>query len=251
MKLIVQIPCLNEAETLPQTVADIPHHMSGVDEIELLVIDDGSTDRTIEVAQSVGVEHIVSHPGNKGLAAAFQTGLDTCLQLGADIIVNTDGDNQYPGRYIPDLIAPILRGEADIVVADRQTDKIEHFSPTKRLLQRLGSAIVRYVSDTSVPDAPSGFRAFSREAALRLNVLTGYTYTLETLIQAGKKKLTVAHIPITTNPQLRESRLIRNIGMYVTLSARTIVRLFALYEPLRAFTYISLPFFSLRQTVRS
>ena len=242
MKLIVQIPCFNEEETLPLTLADIPRQIPGVDTVEILVIDDGSTDRTVGVARQLGVHHIVRHTGNKGLAMAFQTGLDACLELGADIIVHTDADNQYPGRRIPDLVAPILTGTADMVIGDRQTDKIEHFSFTKRLLQRLGSAVVRYVSGTDVPDAPSGFRALSREAALRINVLTGYTYTLETIIQAGKKNLIVAHIPIETNPKLRESRLIRSKWQYVMRSTATILKLFALYEPLRTFTYLSLPF---------
>lgn len=243
VKLIIQIPCFNEEKTLPQTLPDLPRQIPGVDCLEWLVVDDGSTDHTVEVARSLGVEHIVHHNSNKGLATAFHTGLNACLQLGADIIVNTDGDNQYPGRYIPALIAPILAGEADVVVADRQTDRIEHFSASKKLLQRLGSAAARYVSGTRIPDAPSGFRAFSREAALRMNMLTGYTYTLETIVQAGKKNLTLVYVPIEPNPKLRESRLIRSNWQYVRRSAGTLLRLFALYEPLRTFTYLSLPFF--------
>ena len=243
MKLIIQIPCFNEEVTLPQTFAELPREIPGVDCVEWLVIDDGSTDHTVEVARNLGAEHIVRHSGNKGLGMAFQTGLTACLQLGADIIVNTDGDNQYPGSQIPDLIAPILAGEADFVIGDRQTNSIEHFSWVKKLLQRLGSATVRYVSGTSVPDAASGFRALSREAALRINVFTGYTYTVETIIQAGKKNLTVRHIPMKTNPKLRDSRLIRSNWQYVLRSAGTILRIFLLYEPFRIFTYLSLPFF--------
>lgn len=243
MKLIIQIPCLNEEVALPRTLADLPREVPGVDRVEWLVIDDGSTDRTVDVARELGVDHVVRHYGRKGLAAAFQTGLDACLQLGADIIVNTDGDNQYPGMYIPALIAPILAKEADMVIADRQTDQIAEFSFSKKFLQRLGSATVRYVSGTRIPDAPCGFRALSREAAMRINVLTGHTYTLETIIQAGKKNLTVAQIPIQTNPKVRESRLIRSTWQYVSHSAGTILRLFVLYEPLRTFAYVSIPFF--------
>lgn len=243
MKVVIQIPCFDEERTLPLTLAELPRELPGVDEVEWLVVDDGSSDRTGEVAREHGVDHVIVHHGNKGLATAFQTGLDAALGLGADIVVNTDGDNQYPGRYVEDLVAPILAGDADVVIGDRQTDRIEHFSPLKKLLQRTGSAVVRIVSGTTVPDAPSGFRAFSREAALRMTVLTEYTYTLDTIIQAGKKNLTVAHVPIETNPQSRESRLIRSTGSYVVRSAATILRLFALYEPLRTFTWVSLPFF--------
>src|SRR5690606_20143485 len=243
MKLIIQIPCLNEESTLPLTLAELPRYVEGVDVVEWLVIDDGSTDNTACVARECGVDYVVSHTTNKGLAAAFQTGLNACLERGADIIVNTDADNQYPARYIPQLIEPILRGYADIVIGDRQTNTIEHFSTTKKVLQKAGTTVVRRVSGTEAKDAPSGFRAFSREAAMRINVLSGYTYTLDTIIQAGKKNLTVAHIPIKTNPDLRRSRLVRSIPRYVLYSAVTIVRLFALYQPLRTFTYLSLPFF--------
>lgn len=242
MKLIIQIPCLNEEHTLPETLADLPRHIDGVDEIEWLIIDDGSTDNTVRAARQHGVHHVVRHNTNKGLAAAFQSGINASLQLGADIIVNTDADNQYPGGSIPDLIAPILKRQADMVIGDRQVMSIEHFSGAKKLLQKAGSAVVRWVSDTDVPDAPSGFRAFSREAALRLNIITGYTYTLETIIQAGKKNLTVVSVPVTTNPMLRESRLIKSVSSYVIRSGMTILRLFVLYEPLRTFSYLALPF---------
>jgi glycosyltransferase involved in cell wall biosynthesis len=242
MKLIIQIPCLNEAQTLPLVLHDIPRHIPGV-ELAVLIVDDGSTDGTTEVARQLGVEHIVRHPFQRGLAAAFETGVDTALSLGADIIVNTDGDNQYPQASIPDLIAPIMRGEVDIVIGDRQTATIAHFSPVKRILQAFGSWVVRQVSGTTVPDATSGFRAYSREAALRLNLFTRYTYTLETIIQAGKKGLRVGHIPITTNQKTRESRLLKNNWDYIKRSVATIVRLYTVYEPLRTFGLLSLPFF--------
>jgi glycosyltransferase involved in cell wall biosynthesis len=242
MKLIIQIPCLNEEATLPATLAELPRHIDGIDEIEILIINDGSTDDTVRVAREHGVHHVISHAVNKGLATAWQTGINASLALGADIIVNTDADNQYPGRYIADLVRPILASEADIVIADRQTSKIHHFSRTKKTLQALGSAVVRHVSNTDVPDAPSGFRAYSREAALRLNVLTYYTYTLETIIQAGHKNLKITSVPVTTNAKLRESRLISSNTRYVLRSTTTILRFFMLYMPLRTFTYFSLPF---------
>jgi glycosyltransferase involved in cell wall biosynthesis len=235
MKLIVQIPCLNEAATLPATVRDIPRQIEGVDKVELLVIDDGSSDETAAVARELGVEHIVRFRSHRGLAAAFAAGLDAALRLGADIIVNTDGDNQYAGADIPRLIAPILAGQADVVIGDRQIDSIPHFSPTKKRLQKLGSWVVRQASHTDIPDTTSGFRAYSREAALRLNVLSDYTYTLETIIEAGHKRLAVAHVPVRTNPRLRESRLIHSIPAYLRRSAETIVRIYAMYEPLRVF----------------
>lgn len=244
MKLVIQIPCLNEAQTLPLVMRDMPRQIPNV-QITVLVIDDGSTDNTSEVARQLGVEHIVRHPFQRGLAAAFETGVDTALSLGADIIVNTDGDNQYPQASIPDLIKPILRHEADIVIGDRQTATIAHFSPLKRFLQAWGSWVIRQVSGTTVPDATSGFRAYSREAALRLNLFSRYTYTLETIIQAGKKGLRVSHIPITTNQKTRESRLLRNNWDYVKRSVATIVRLYTVYEPLRTFGLLSLPFFLL------
>jgi glycosyltransferase involved in cell wall biosynthesis len=235
VKLIVQVPCLNEAETLPRVIGSIPRHIPGVDSVEVLVVDDGSTDETVEVARLVGADHVVRHIGNKGLAQAFRTGIDACLRLGADVIVNTDGDDQYPAAEIPKLIAPILDGRAEMVIADRQTSTIPHFSPTKKLLQKLGSWAVRRVSHTDVPDAPSGFRAYSREAALRLNVITPYSYTVETLIQAGARRTAIAHVPIQVNPQTRESRLVTSTAAYVKRQLATIVRTYAMYEPLRVF----------------
>jgi len=242
MHLIIQIPCYNEAETLPLVLAELPRSLPGVSKLEVLVIDDGSRDGTAHIAAELGVHHIVRHPRNMGLAAAFQTGLDYCLRAGADVVVNTDGDNQYPGRFIGDLIGPVLRGEADIVIGDRQTGQIAHFSPFKRLLQQLGSWAVRVASDTAVPDATSGFRAFSREAALRLIVLTRYTYTLETIIQAGKKGLAIASVPITVHDPTRDSRLMRSTWSYVKRSAATILRLYTFYEPLRSFSLLAAPF---------
>ena len=243
MHLIIQIPCHNEAETLPQTLADLPTHIPGVERIETLVIDDGSTDDTVAVAERLGIDHIARHPYQRGLAAVFETGLKTCLRLGADIIVNTDGDNQYPGGDIPQLIGPILQGRADIVIGDRQTHTIEHFSFTKRHLQKWGSRVVQWASGIDVPDATSGFRAFTREAALRLNIFTRYTYTLETIIQAGKKGLRIESIPIQTNQPTRESRLVTSNWNYVKRNAATILRLYTFYEPLRTFFYIGLVFF--------
>ncbi|MBK8987024.1 MAG: glycosyltransferase family 2 protein [Chloroflexi bacterium] len=242
MKCIIQIPCFNEAETLPQTLAGLPQSIPGIDCLEWLVIDDGSDDDTAVLAQSLGVHHVIRHRQNLGLARAFQTGLDACLHLGADIIVNTDADNQYPGRYIPQLVAPVLGGRADIVIADRQVGQIAHFSPAKRFLQKFGSWMVRTVSGTAVPDAASGFRAYSREAALRLNILTRFSYTLETIIQAGKLGLAVVSVPIETNMTERPSRLQKNMWHFIKAQAGTIMRLYAFYEPLRTFSYIALPF---------
>ena len=242
MKLIIQLPCHNEADTLADALSGIPAVIPGIDGIETLVIDDGSSDGTAELAQTLGVTHLVRHPVNRGLAATFQTGLDTALRLGADIIVNTDGDNQYPARFIPDLVAPIVRQEADIVIGDRQIDQIAHFSRFKKMLQKFGSAVVRTVSGTDVPDTVSGFRAYSREAALRLNILTSFTYTLETIIQAGKVGLTIISVPIETNPPTRPSRLQRNLWHFIKAQAGTILRLYAFYEPLRTFTYLAAPF---------
>ncbi|MEZ4593417.1 MAG: glycosyltransferase family 2 protein [Chloroflexota bacterium] len=242
VKLIIQIPCYNEAQSLPQTVADLPTHVPGISCIETLVIDDGSKDGTAEVARSLGIDHVVQHRQNMGLARAFQTGLDTALRLGADIIVNTDADNQYPGRYIPELVAPVLAGKADIVIANRQVDNIEHFSPIKKLLQKLGSWTVRTVSGTDVPDAVSGFRAYTRDTALRLHILTNFSYTLDTIIQAGKQGLIIESIAVETNGPIRPSRLQRSMGHFIKAQASTILRLYAFYEPLRTFSYIALPF---------
>jgi glycosyltransferase involved in cell wall biosynthesis len=235
MKLVIQIPCLNEEATLPATIADLPKEIDGIDSIELLVVDDGSTDRTVEVARECGVEHIVRLTNNKGLAAAFQAGLDACLKLGADIVVNTDADNQYSGADVAKLVRPILSGEADMVVGDRRVTQIEHFSGAKKRLQRLGSWVVRRVSGTEVTDATSGFRAYNREAALGLLVVDDFTYTLESLIQAGKMLVAVDEVEVGTNPQMRESRLFASTGAYVRRNGPAILRIYARYEPLRAF----------------
>ena len=235
MKLIVQIPCLNEEATLPATIADLPRRVEGIDEIELLVVDDGSTDRTVAVARELGVDHIVRLTNNKGLAAGFQAGLDACLKLGADVVVNTDADNQYRGEDVAKLVAPIVAGEADMVVGDRQVAQIEHFSGAKKGLQRLGSWVVRRLSGTEVTDATSGFRAYNREAALQLLVVDNFTYTLESLIQAGKELVAVDQVTVGTNPQTRESRLFASTGSYVRRNAPAILRIYARYEPLRVF----------------
>ena len=235
MKLIIQIPCLDEADQLPATLADLPRTVEGVDEVEWLIVDDGSTDRTIEVARAHGVLHVVKLTNNKGLAVAFQAGLDACLKLGADIIVNTDADNQYVGADIPKLLTPILAGQADMVVGDRETDTIEHFSPLKKRLQRLGSAVVRRASETDVPDTTSGFRAYNREAALQMQVVSRFTYTLETIIQAGKLLVAVDHVAIRTNPKTRESRLFPSMWAYVRRNGVSIFRIYAQYEPLKVF----------------
>ncbi|MFW9804601.1 MAG: glycosyltransferase family 2 protein, partial [Candidatus Thorarchaeota archaeon] len=242
MHLIVQIPCYNEERGLPATLAGIPSNIPGVDLIETLIVDDGSADNTVDVARRLGVDHIVRLPGHKGLATAFQTGLDICLRSGADIIVNTDGDNQYPQSDIPRLISPILQNEADIVIGDRQVQTVSHFSPFKKRLQQWGSWVVCLASGVKAPDATSGFRAYSREAALRMSILTRYTYTLETIIQAGKKGLRVAYVPIQVNQPTRDSRLIKSNWSYIKHSAATILRLYVYYEPLRTFFYVSLPF---------
>jgi glycosyltransferase involved in cell wall biosynthesis len=240
MKLIIQIPCLNEEEALPVTLGDLPRQVPGFDVVEWLVIDDGSTDRTIEVAKEHGVDHIVRLTNNKGLAAGFQAGMDACLKLGADVIVNTDADNQYDAGAIPRLVAPILEGKADMVVGDRETNNIEHFSPLKKALQRLGSAVVRRASDTTVPDTTSGFRAYNREAAIQLAVVSKFTYTLETIIQAGKLLVATDHVPVATNPKLRESRLFGSMWAYVRRNSVSIFRIYAQYEPLRVFMTLAL-----------
>jgi len=238
LKLIVQIPCYNEEETLPQTVADIPRTIPGIDRVEILVVDDGSTDKTTEVARVLGVEHIVRNKRNVGLARNFRAGIDACLALGADIIVNTDGDNQYAGADIPKLVAPILAGDADIVIGDRETQKLLHFSPTKRFLQWLGSGVVRKLAGIRVPDTVSGFRAFSREAAIKLNIVSAFSYTIETVIQAGKRNLAVTSVPIRTNPKTRESRLFKSLPHFIKNSVGTMVRMYSMYQPLRVFFYI-------------
>jgi glycosyltransferase involved in cell wall biosynthesis len=238
MKLIVQIPCYNEERTLPQTVEDIPQSITGIDTVEVLIIDDGSTDKTVEVAQKIGVDHIVRNKTNLGLARTFRRGLNACLQLGADIIINTDGDNQYAGKDIPKLVAPILAGEAELVIGDRQTARIEHFSPIKKFLQWFGSGVVRRLSGINVPDAVSGFRAISREAAFKLNIISSYSYTIEMIIQAGKKQMAVAHVPVDTNPQTRESRLITSTPKFIESQMTSMIRMYAMYRPLRFFFYI-------------
>jgi glycosyltransferase involved in cell wall biosynthesis len=235
MKLIIQIPCLNEEATLPATIADLPRRIEGVDEVELLVVDDGSIDRTVEVAREQGVEHVVRLTNNRGLAAAFQAGLDACLKLGADVVVNTDADNQYSGADVAKLVAPIVAGEADMVVGDRQVSRIEHFSGAKKALQRWGSWVVRRLSGTEITDTTSGFRAYNREAALQLLVVDNFTYTLESLIQAGKMLVAVDEVRIATNPQTRESRLFGSTGAYVRRNGPAILRIYARYEPLRVF----------------
>ena len=243
--LVIQIPCLNEELTLPATIADLPQEVEGFECVEWLVIDDGSSDRTVEVAREHGVHHVVSHSHNRGLAAAYMTGLDTALRLGADVIVNTDADNQYDASGIHDLVRPILEGQADMVVGERPIEQIEEFSRVKKLLQRLGSRVVRAFSGTEVRDAASGFRAVSRSTAIRLRVFGRYTYTMETLVQAGWEGLVVKSVPVGVNPKTRESRLVRSIPRYVFRSATTIIRTFALYKPFRFFVSVGSPFFVL------
>jgi glycosyltransferase involved in cell wall biosynthesis len=238
LKLIVQIPCYNEEATLRETVAAIPRHIDGIAQVEILVIDDGSTDRTVEIARALGVDHIIRLTRNRGLANAFRTGLDACLKAGADIIVNTDGDNQYSGADIPHLVRPILDGRADIVIGDRETAKVAHFSPFKKLLQAMGSGVVRRLSSVNVPDAVSGFRAMSREAALRLNIVSGFSYTIEMLIQAGRKRMAVVSVPIATNRVARQSRLFKSIPDFIKRSVATMLRIYAMYQPLKVFAAV-------------
>jgi len=233
---MVQIPCLNEEETLPLVLKSIPGHIPGVDTIELIVIDDGSTDGTRAVAEEFGVDHVIVHRRTMGLARSFHDGVALALEHGADILINTDGDNQYPQDRIPDLVAPILAGTAEIVIADRQTATISHFSPLKKALQRLGTWVVNRAAGTDLPDAASGFRAYSRYALTRLNVVTEFSYCMETIIQAGNKRLATASIPVTTNPKLRESRMFSNIWQHVFRSSSAIVRAYVMYKPRTLFT---------------
>lgn len=239
MKLVIQIPCYNEEKSLPVTLADLPKHINGVDEIEVLIINDGSTDKTVQTAKEHGIKHIVEMPHNCGLAKAFVAGINSSLALGADIIVNTDADNQYCASDIEKLIQPILNNEADIVIGSRPVSQIEHFSPLKKLLQKLGSCVMRMVSSTSVEDAPSGFRAFSRNTALQLNVFDNYTYTLETIIQARAKGLQLVCVPISVNPDLRESKLVKNMFDYIRRSVFTMLRMFIIYRPFRFFSILA------------
>lgn len=239
MKLIIQIPCLNEEETLPLVFEKMPKKIKGIDKIETLIIDDGSTDKTVEVAKKLGVDHIVSHSKNMGLAKSFADGLDACLSLGADIIVNTDGDNQYPQESIPELVKPILEGKAEIVVADRQTSKIKHFSAFKKFLQRFGSKVVNMAAGTDIPDAASGFRAYSRTAAKQINIMTDFSYCMETIIHAGNKRIPITSVPVITNPKTRESRLFKNMRQHVFKSAEAIIRSYTMHKPLKVFATLS------------
>lgn len=243
MKLIIHIPCYNEEETLPLTYSDLPKQIEGVDQIEVLVTDDGSTDRTAQVAQEIGVDYVIHNQVNKGLAETFRKGINACLERGADIIVNTDADNQYRGEDIERLVRPILDKRAEVVIGERPISKIRHFSVIKKILQKIGSWVVRIVSGTSIPDAPSGFRAYSREAAMRMNVVSNFSYTLETVIQAGHNGFKIISVPIRTNPQLRKSRLLKSIPDYVKKSASTILRIGAFYNPLQMFFLLGSVFF--------
>lgn len=241
----MQIPCLNEEKTLPLVLESIPKSIKGVDEVIILIIDDGSTDKTVEVAKKYGVKHFVHHTRNQGLGQSFHDGILKALELSADIVVNTDGDNQYPQAKIPELIQPIIDGQADIVIADRQTSKIAHFSPFKKLLQRVGSSVVNKAAGTKLPDAVSGFRAYSRESLLKLNTITRFSYCTETIIQAGNKRLAIASIPVETNPKLRESRLFNSTLEHVMKSGVTIMRAYIMYKPYMIFGYLSVILFLL------
>lgn len=240
MKLMIQIPCYNEETTLKIALNDLPKEISGIDQIEYLIINDGSKDNTVDVAKKWGIHHVVDFKRNRGLAKGFIAGIDACLRNGADIIVNTDADNQYCGADIETLIRPILEGKADMVIGERPINQIAHFSPLKKKLQNLGSWVVRKASDTDIPDAPSGFRAYSREAAMKLNVVNEYTYTLETIVQAGREKMAITSVPIRTNAELRPSRLFSNMFGYVKKSMLTIIRAFMMYKPLRFFTLVGI-----------
>ena len=242
-KLIIQIPCLNESATLPETLNDLPKNIPGIDIIDILVIDDGSTDNTASVAREHGVHHVIRFKRNRGLAAAFAAGLDACLKHGADFIVNTDADNQYSGADVAKLLEPLVGGHADVTIGDRNISSLKHLPIIRRILQRLGSWVVRQVSSTNVPDSTSGFRAYTREAALSMTLVSEFSYTLESIIQAGKKRLAIAHVLIDTNPKTRESRLFKSVASYVKKSAATIIRVYAMYEPLKIFTYIGIVFF--------
>jgi glycosyltransferase involved in cell wall biosynthesis len=240
MKLIIQIPCYNEEKTLPLVLETIPTYIEGIDKIETLIIDDGSHDKTIAVAEKYGVDHIVVHPQNKGLAHAFANGINEALKQGADIIVNTDADNQYPQKDISKLVEPILKGEADIVIGDRQTSRIKHFSKVKKGLQRLGSATVRFFSGSNIADAVSGFRAYSRDAALNMNIVTDFSYCIETIIQAKYKRLGLKSVTIKTNPPTRKSRLFKNMFQHIRLSTTTLLRVYTMYQPFRVFLAVGL-----------
>ncbi len=240
MKLIVQIPCLNEEETLPATIGDIPRQIEGIDQVEIMIIDDGCTDRTVEVARNLGVDHIIQFPGNRGLGHAFATGIDRALSLGADIIVNTDGDNQYYGGDIPKLVKPILEGRADLVIGDREPEKVAHFSFIKKKMQTVGSRVVSRLANLHVPDVPSGFKAYTREAAMRLTCSTDFDHTVDHVIQAGRKRIITVSVPIRTNEKLRESRLFSSIGVFITRSIGIMVRVYSSYRAMKMFAMCGL-----------
>ena len=240
MKLIVQIPCLNEEATLPATIGDIPRQIEGIDQVEIMIIDDGCTDRTVEVARDLGVDHIIQFPGNRGLGHAFATGIDRALSLGADIIVNTDGDNQYYGGDIPKLVKPILEGRADLVIGDREPEKVEHFSFIKKKMQTVGSRVVSRLANLHVPDVPSGFKAYTREAAMRLTCSTDFDHTVDHVIQAGRKRIITVSVPIRTNEKLRESRLFSSIGIFITRSIGIMVRVYSSYRAMKMFAMCGL-----------
>lgn len=242
MRLFIQVPRLNEEATLPMVLAGITTHIDGIDEIHVLIVDHGSTDRTVEVARAHGVEHFVFHTRNMGLARSFRDGIDYALQHGADIVVNTDGDNQYPQERIADLVQPLLRGEADIAIGDRQTKTIAHFSPFKKAMQAIGSRVVNFAAETDLPDAASGFRAYSRESLIRLNIVTQFSYCMETIIQAGNKRLRIASVPVTTNPKTRESRLFSNIFQHMGRSGQAIMRSYVMFKPHAVFLTLAVLF---------